>query len=406
MTAKRTMSRLLLLLGMCTSACGTPDTSSESTAGHSVTDSAGVRIVLSTSAAWGPEPAHLDSVPLVQIASADSGPNQFAFVFQGVLLPDGRMAVVEQAANEVRVFSANGTHLQTLGGRGGGPGEFESLSGLFPYTNDSLLTFDQMLRRATVLLLNGDAVRVVPSPIAKNLTTFGRLNGAQLLLHNLGGSYRPGVPPGLQWDTTDIVRFDVADGSAQVIARLPSRLQFVEPDGNAGQIAPPQSAVYASSERGFYWATSERYDIRFYSGSGALQQILRRPVEPTPVTPDMTEQWIEANLKPVRRDQGEAAVDARRQQLAAGERGTHVPLFQEAFVDRDQRLWVGASSWPGLSFSPPPSWSLFDADGVWLGDLVVPPGFRPLDSRGDRVLGVWADEDDVPHVQVRRLVQP
>jgi hypothetical protein len=45
------------------------------------------------------------------------------------------------------------------------------------------------------------------------------------------------------------------------------------------------------------------------------------------------------------------------------------------------------------------------ADGVWLGDLDVPPGFRVLDSRGDLVLGVWPDANDGPRVHLHTIVR-
>lgn len=401
-------TRLLTLIiataaAVASSACSTSDTTT--TSGHTVTDSAGVRVVLSTNATWGAEPATLDSTPVVQVASEASGAYQFTFVWSGVLLADGRIALGELGSNEVRVFSADGVHMKTWGRRGMGPGEFQSITRVLPYLGDSLLAYDQSLRRTTILPIDSGTPRVIVNPVDGNLDAFGRLEGGQLLLYNPGGSYHPGVAPGLWWDTTDVAQFDLSDGSARVLARLPSRQQYIEPDGNTRPLAPAHSAIHAASRDGFYWGTSDRYEIREFDANGQLRQILRRPLEPRVVDPSMIERWIDANLENVRRFQGEGDVESNRRRLEAGERGTQVPLFQEAFVDQNDRLWVGESVWPALDMSSS-TWSVFADDGVWLGDVHVPTGFRILDSRDDLVLGVWPDENDVPHVQVRRLLIP
>src|SRR5690606_34586675 len=52
---------------------------------------------------------------------------EFGRIAGMALLPDGRVAVADGMANEVRVFDENGTHQFTFGRRGAGPGEFDGL---------------------------------------------------------------------------------------------------------------------------------------------------------------------------------------------------------------------------------------------------------------------------------------
>ena len=54
--------------------------------------------------------------------SAGGGPVDFGFVGDVELLPDGRIAVLDQYAANIRVFSAPGELVHTLGRRGPGPG--------------------------------------------------------------------------------------------------------------------------------------------------------------------------------------------------------------------------------------------------------------------------------------------
>ena len=44
-------------------------------------------------------------------------------------------------------------------------------------------------------------------------------------------------------------------------------------------------------------------------------------------------------------------------------------------------------------------------DGTWLGTVEVPDRFRIVDIELDAVLGVWFNELNVQHPQVRRLVR-
>lgn len=46
------------------------------------------------------------------------------------MLPDGRFAVADAQAEEVRIFDPDGRHLRTFGGKGAGPGELQGMQGV------------------------------------------------------------------------------------------------------------------------------------------------------------------------------------------------------------------------------------------------------------------------------------
>ena len=51
-----------------------------------------------------------------------------------------------------------------------------------------------------------------------------------------------------------------------------------------------------------------------------------------------------------------------------------------------------------------PVWSVFDADGSYLGDVTFPAGFQPIRVKGHRFYGIDRDELDVQSVKVLRVV--
>ena len=45
----------------------------------------------------------------------------------GTTLSDGRIAIVNQGSDEIRIYDANGRFVNTFGRKGGGPGEFRNV---------------------------------------------------------------------------------------------------------------------------------------------------------------------------------------------------------------------------------------------------------------------------------------
>ncbi|MGD2154171.1 MAG: 6-bladed beta-propeller, partial [Gemmatimonadales bacterium] len=129
-------------------------------AGFQARDSAGVRI-LENAGSLGARllPWELGEAPLADIGAGEGDPSHELYRVRDVLrLPDGRIAVQDGGSNEIRFFSSNGRHLGTVGGGGGGPGEYRSVAGLALAGSDSLLAFDDALGRITVLDLQGDFI--------------------------------------------------------------------------------------------------------------------------------------------------------------------------------------------------------------------------------------------------------
>ena len=110
----------------------------------------------------------LSDAPAVRIGVVSGDPNHQLFqALSSLRLADGRIAVADAGASEVRFFDERGRYLSTSGRRGDGPGEFRRPSRIRFHAPDTLLVWDQQLWRTTFLGLDGSLIRTEPFFTAK-----------------------------------------------------------------------------------------------------------------------------------------------------------------------------------------------------------------------------------------------
>lgn len=73
-----------------------------------------------------------------------------------IRLPNGMVAVSDGGATRVSLFDGDGRFVRTWGSRGDGPGEFRSLSRIYPLGRDSLMAAERHSGRLAVFALDGE----------------------------------------------------------------------------------------------------------------------------------------------------------------------------------------------------------------------------------------------------------
>ena len=118
----------------------------------SVTDSAGVSIVANPATGmWGRGQAWTVQEEL-RIGALEGDPEyQFGQVAQGGITVDshGRIYVLDQQAQEIKVYSPDGAYEKTIGKQGGGPGELRAAQFLVMGPGDTLVVPDLGNRRVS-----------------------------------------------------------------------------------------------------------------------------------------------------------------------------------------------------------------------------------------------------------------
>ena len=337
--------------------------------------------------------------PLAVIGGSDDRPDyQFFNVAGATRLSDGRLAVANAGTSELRYYSADGVHLLTAGGPGGGPGEMSGIMEIVALPGDSILVLSF---RPGLTWFDPDGKYVRSERLAfwswpgvTCRTGEGNwhplADGSVLLIleDNFGGVGCPEVPEGVWRQSALVAR---ADNSRDRFDTLAIMLG-AERDGYSYRVFG-RSLLTASSEAGVFLADANADEILKLGFGGDTLAIWAMPYDGMKV-PRLRSSSVE---------------DGRTSRPTSYDYPSRYPRAGRLIASRTGELWV--MGYPPLS---DPIWSVrlvsassyvLDPDGSrWrvigsAGDLIAevrtPPGLFVLEVGFDYVLGLEKDEADV-----------
>ncbi len=399
-------SVLLTATAACAlAACGT-DTGPSAAGPDVVTETIGDTTVVRTlsGSAWG---AEATLVPEVSIGELD-GPEEYLFgwILSIAVDDDRNVYVFDYQAQHVGVFDAEGNHLETLGGRGEGPGEFS---------------------RAEAIAMLPDGRLVVRNPGNQRIEVFGPEPGQTEQWRYPAGGLHTFTP--LYTDMHGRTLVPIVDRSRDESSPgiLVTQLLVLGPDGThvdtlARPTHPSPTAVRPFRPR-FQWTfhpsghfltgMPSEYRIDLVRDDGVLR--IERAVDPVPV---LEEEGAYAREQMVR-SMRELDPDWS---WSGPPVPKHKPFFRSLRTGRDGRIWVRVSTEgyaienedhdPADPSSMPVVWrepvryDVFEPDGTYLG-VVVPPDGTTLSTAvfdGDYIWAVTQDELEVQRVVRFRIV--
>jgi hypothetical protein len=338
----------------------------------------------------------------LELGSAD-GPEPLIFAtVSGIEADaDGRIYVLDRAANQLRIFTGAGEHVRTVGREGAGPGEYRNANGLMWLTPDTLLVVDQRGMRYSILDREGTFVRSVPRQLGFYGWMFaggiarGRIyertyaeSGPKPAMVLVGTS-----PAGVDTAAArDTVWLPVAQGSVYESFRLENARGTM-----SMQVPFTSTPVYQLDLAGRIW-----------HGHGSAPRLVRTAIEgdttmevlldatPAPVTDAEIAEWEAGEfVKQFRERAGRIDMD-RIPKVK--------PFFDGLIVDPEGNLWLSIPASPIET-----GFAIVDSSGRYLG-RVHASGFRrnarvPPVVRNSRLYLTGFDELDVPKVYVFRIVK-
>lgn len=355
--SKLARAAVLMLAAACASACGD--------GGGEAPEPAGRR--------WTVEAA-----PAVEIGRGE-GEDALFRVTSAARLPDGRIAVANAGTYQIKLFSATGQHLASLGRRGGGPGEFQ-----FPLWvgahGDSILAWDASLERLTVFDATGKLARSTQFPNVGGSfpSVIGVFADGSLLLASGTDFAAAAQREGTAWrGDTHLVRVTPAGRIVDTIATVPSqeRYSYGSSDG-MGQTVEDlpfgRRTVMDVAGDAVVLGTGESYLIRQVDTAGTARELLRREWTPRPVSPDdVREYWARMVTVGGRTRPGEAEAQRSKIPYPAA-----LPPYDGLVVDAQGAIWIKDAQ-PPEGWDDPSLWRVYAPDGAPLAEIELPAQCRP-----------------------------
>ena len=351
-------------------------------------DSAGIRIVANNNRrpVWRRDQVWTTSGnPRLQLGNIPGDPDhQLYRVAHSHRLRDGTIAVANTGLGDVRIYGSDGQFLRTL---------------TMPQTGAA------QARPVLVAELGSDSLLVVGQ--SGWLATF---DGAGALarsssLASPGADVEPGLEPlGTFDDGTVVVSAPLPDDpDATGVGRTGVRLLRYAPDGRLlGSIGDFEDRAVLFAERGAYifgqaahiavadstiwYGESERYEVREIAPDGRTLRIVRLDRPGKEVTPTDISTYISAVSRQVRETPREQSMGVT---IEASVYADTVPAFDQILADEEGRIWVRNYQWFNLGSGY--RWTVFDADGRFLGDVRTPHLLEIHQIGKDFLLGRMAD---------------
>jgi hypothetical protein len=391
--------RCAVLVAVVGAACGR----APGTDGTLARDSAGTVIV--ENGALGPEAVwQVGDTPVLDIGSLDGAAEYQLFrVSSALRLRDGRIAVANAGTSEIRLYDSAGRFIRSFGRAGEGPGEFRGMSAAWAVAGESLYVADRRLNRIEVFDTAGRFVRSAPfhaEAAGAVLQAYGVFNDGTLLVATSAVFGPTPVEPGVARDSSVYFRFSRQGELLDTLGTYPDFERFIKVQDNGFTVtgAPfARQGLRAVCGDGFYYGSSDRFEIRYYGADGSLRRLIRRAHRNLSVTPEDIDRYRAQRLDGQRSDSDRRAVERLLADLPFP---ATMPAYASIRCDDEGNLWVQEYRRPG---DDEIRWSVFDPEGRLRGWVRTPDKLAVTHIATDFVLGVWRDDVDVEHVRLYAL---
>ena len=393
-------------------ACGSEAGGGAEWAG-TVEDSAGVQIVRNSlqplwgeGDAWGFE-------EVLTIGEAAGDPDyQFGQIAGLDATSDGRILVLDNQAQHVKVFSPDGVFERMIGQGGSGPGEFgPGAAFLMVGVGDTVIVPDAGNQRVNVILLDEGEHTSFPLRFEEGIPMRWEMSNSGVLVTQR----RALNLPNQKASDVDVIVRQAYDGSIVDTLMTPPRGETFSLSGGLPEFHffSPEPAWTLLNDGLFVFAMSDEYRVSVSDLDGNVQRIITMPHEDVMVSEE-DETIITDMIARLFEEQGvpPQALDAIVQGISYE---AVFPAFTQIRSGPEGSLWVQQVGVPSdmtqderENFNPmldqgSDEWDVFDAEGRYLGVITIPDRFTPFSLKGDLLYGVWRDDFEVQYVKAYRV---
>ena len=349
----------------------------------------------------------VQNVPLFRVSSATRS-------------PDGEIAVANSGTREFFIFAAGGERIAIRGGAGGGPGEFQGLSGIkvVSYKGGELIGIQSGFREKWVRYDSAGGVHEMSSSVQSRGNTSSpevAPGGIAFYLNTpTSGPSADGLTRDVVRRPGFLIRFSYGGSGPDTIAEYPGDEVYAADIGprlafGGGTVSGPSvlwPAIPAYSDLaggGEPWRliVGDRalpsFDV--YDSSGSLVRRVRWEAMGQELTARdrerLHDEFISGSM-------GQMEPSAARRAWASRPEQERTPVFRSLLVDRRGCFWVERHPLPSDSSV---AWWVFDDEGRSIAFVQLAADLHVLEVGGDYVLAVKRDELDVEQLQLWQLIR-
>jgi 6-bladed beta-propeller len=231
---------------------------------------------------WKPaEVLRLAPTPALVIGIQGGPMYEFDRVAGSARLHDGRIVVADGGSSSLRFFDSTGIFLKSVGGRGAGPGEFQSLGFFSVMQGDTLvagaITGELSYFTGTGQYLQRRGSMNPPLQIAKAGMPIAPASLDGSGTRAVGAISRPSPRGGAsRWvDSFPVAIVDASNTEVRRLGTLPS-MELAMSSNGPRQTWFGANATFASDGKLFDIGFGSEYAIRAYTPAGNLIRIIRR----------------------------------------------------------------------------------------------------------------------------------
>ncbi len=341
------------------------------------------------------------ATPTLSIGEGDEPSHSLFRVWHVDVTAGGRLVATNAGSNEVRVFDADGGLVTTLGGPGRGPGEFQQLSAAWSLSEDTVVAWDDYLRRASLFSIEDGfltTIRLTPELRGARMRAVSGPHRLVVVDSRYGGVGDGEVG---QLDEHRFV-YDTAGEQLDSLGLAGGATGAMRTMGEGMSMRPSLfdlSTHYAAAGPWLWVQTARHAGVTLqHLGTGELRAVRWRPGG-RPVTDAARDAEIERALA------GAAPEDRARgrRDLAGRPVPDVLPETAGVVADPSGQAWIHDLA-PGAD-GQGSRWVVVDTTGAPIRRVHLPPRMTPMAVRDDTVFVVERDDYDVEYVRVYGIRQ-
>jgi hypothetical protein len=256
------------------------------------------------------------------------------YMFYGLVVlavdSEGNIFVLDGGNCRIQKFDKNGRYLQTIGGRGEGPGEFEQPMWMHIDTEDRIYGYDSLRRNLHVFEKDGKFKETI------KLT--------QSLVFRSGIAERGNILAPTRFYSQDGSTRDVVlmDSKGKVIKRIASYPYELPPRIKNRTLGNPYSHrlhFYPASDGSGVYGHSSKYRLYILSNLGETRFLIENDEKPEPITQKDKSELVDSYLE--NQDKLNRKEKLNRNEVKKGYVFPKIkPFFQRLILDNKGRIYV------------------------------------------------------------------